>query len=950
MKNQELLELLESGSYRGFSIKEIRYVEDLDCEAVVLNHKSGAVLCYLPVMGQDKCFDLSFKVFPEDNTGVLHIIEHTLLSGSQKYGVKNWGGNGLLHNFYGAFTMRDASLYAVCSQDEYSFQELVKIYTDAVFAPLVDTDPRMMLQEGWHYEYDPDKKEYSYSGIVLSEQSVYYTTPALILSDAQLKTAVPDSSFSVNIGGDPLCIPDLTYEHFLETYHKFFVPKNCLAYVSGSTELSSVLDVLDSYWKDYSPNGRQIDAKGKPAAFSGAPNVLSYPAVSGDKDMFSFQWIVGNDSDTCIGCHILVKLLNEYLKAAFPETDVETAFYQDYYFPMFTVVFKGVNEDDFNLIRDRLKSVIRSFIDNGLQSAKAESAVASVMFQLNQSLPFAPKAFQDCTHMTSSFAHGEDLFSRFNNRSSFRKLQTVDLVSYLLNLADRILVNNEYYTELILKADMSFTSSRRAKLAEKLENSIVGMTESQIATILKETADLHKFQSEPDDPALVAALPRTKKEDLDRSAPDTGFQIYQRQGKEFFFLPSNNDLINVTLHFGLPNLSEEELHLLGVLRLAFGNLNPVSMTLSEYSDTIGRLSGGIKVTPQWYRNGSEEFQVLQIKFSTFADRYVDMMSLVLGLIKSTDYDNAGVINTLLSQFVSSFAQAGIDPISRSKAYHSSGAAAEQHWGGVEFYNFAKNLLENFDDLKNTLIEDLRKLQAKVMDERYLTLGFHCKESFIDEITSVTSFPSAVHDHRTVHTDRIEGNEVFIDNRGRQFNALTAEVKEYSAAMLASATYAANQIRMRIREIGGAYHVKASLTPDRDIVLMSTRDPHLTSSFSTFRSIPEFIRAADENEINDAIIKASASFNAVPDFEKSQITYSAKETTDYDDAVRFYYDGYTKEDRQRQWAELVTLTPEDFRKTADIWEDAIAKASISSLANQNKVDEEQGLFSIITRIN
>ena len=135
-------------------------------------------------------------------------------------------------------------MYPVSSPDEASFQNLVRLYTDAVFAPLACLSDLPMSQEGWHYQYDRETDELSYSGIVYSEMKASYEMPEFILSDAQIRAAFPDTSLAFNIGGDPACIPQLTYKHFLAEYHRIFTPDNCLIYVYGNTDLSSVLDTL----------------------------------------------------------------------------------------------------------------------------------------------------------------------------------------------------------------------------------------------------------------------------------------------------------------------------------------------------------------------------------------------------------------------------------------------------------------------------------------------------------------------------------------------------------------------------------------------------------------------------------------------------------------------------------------------------------------------------------
>ena len=228
----------------GFLVRSVRFLPELEAQLVEMEHvKSGARLVWLDRQEENKTFAIAFRTLPEDDTGVFHILEHSVLCGSDKYPVKEPFVELMkssLQTFLNAFTFPDKTVYPVCSRNDKDFANLVRVYMDAVLHPAIYHKPEIFRQEGWHYELTEDQTEPVYKGVVFNEMKGAYADPDARLCHELDRQLFPDTSYRFESGGHPAHIPELTYEQFLEAHRRFYAPSNsyiyldCLLYTSPS--------------------------------------------------------------------------------------------------------------------------------------------------------------------------------------------------------------------------------------------------------------------------------------------------------------------------------------------------------------------------------------------------------------------------------------------------------------------------------------------------------------------------------------------------------------------------------------------------------------------------------------------------------------------------------------------------------------------------------------------
>lgn len=246
----------------GFAIRAVHELSEIRGKLWEMEHvKSGAKLVWLDRKDENKTFSITFRTLPSDDTGVFHILEHSLLCGSQHYPVKEPFVELMkssMHTFLNAMTFPDKTVYPVSSRNDKDFMNLLRVYMDAVLHPAIYSHPEIFFQEGWHYELDKDGS-IVYKGVVFNEMKGVFASPNAIVQKEISRLLFPDTSYRYVSGGDPIHIPELTYEQFIEHHRRFYRPDNAYIILDGSVDLELVLNVLDTeYLSAYDRENTQL--------------------------------------------------------------------------------------------------------------------------------------------------------------------------------------------------------------------------------------------------------------------------------------------------------------------------------------------------------------------------------------------------------------------------------------------------------------------------------------------------------------------------------------------------------------------------------------------------------------------------------------------------------------------------------------------------------------------
>ena len=238
----------------GFRVLRVRDSAELSGRLVEMVHeKTGARLCWLDNGAENKVFSIAFRTLPWDNTGVFHILEHSVLCGSEKYPVREPFVEllkGSMNTFLNAMTFPDMTMYPVGSRNDQDLLNLAGVYLDAVFRPRLLTDERIFRQEGWHIDLNAEGR-YAYQGVVLNEMKGAMSDVSQVGETEIARQLFPDTGYGFNSGGDPEAIPTLTWEQYTSAYRRHYHPSNAWIYLDGDVPMDRILLLLAAYLDQY---------------------------------------------------------------------------------------------------------------------------------------------------------------------------------------------------------------------------------------------------------------------------------------------------------------------------------------------------------------------------------------------------------------------------------------------------------------------------------------------------------------------------------------------------------------------------------------------------------------------------------------------------------------------------------------------------------------------------
>ena len=240
---------------QGFTVTKEKELPELNAVLYQMTHdKTGLGLVWLKRDEENKTFGIAFQTLPWDDTGVFHILEHSVLCGSDKYPVKEPFVELMkssMNTFLNALTFQDKTMYPIASRNDKDFVNLMRVYLDAVFCPLIYSKPEIFYQEGWHYELD-DNGNASYKGVVFNEMKGAYASADRQVRGNLNRLMFPDSPYGYESGGDPASIPDLTYEAFIDSHRRFYAPSNAYVFLDGDLDIEKTLGIInDEYLCKY---------------------------------------------------------------------------------------------------------------------------------------------------------------------------------------------------------------------------------------------------------------------------------------------------------------------------------------------------------------------------------------------------------------------------------------------------------------------------------------------------------------------------------------------------------------------------------------------------------------------------------------------------------------------------------------------------------------------------
>lgn len=963
-----------------YEILDEHRVEDVQSDGFILRHKkSGARIAILSNNDDNKVFYIGFRTPPEDETGVPHIIEHTTLCGSKKFPVKDPFielAKGSLNTFLNAMTYPDKTVYPVASCNDQDFKNLMDVYLDAVFNPNITKYEEIFKQEGWHYELTGKDDELKINGVVYNEMKGAYSSPDEVLSSQIYRSLFPDNTYSKDSGGNPEYIPKLTYEAYLDFYHKYYHPSNSYIYLYGDMDVVERLEWLDKEYLslyDYKKVNSEIN---KQPAFDEIKNVEAEYSITMDdsqenKTYLSYNRVVGDSLDEMLYQafdvldYALVSSPGAPVKQALIDAGIGDDVYGSYdagiLQPVFSFVAKNANAsqaDEFeNIIENTLKEVVKT----GINKEALLAGINSSEFKFREAdFGQFPKGLLFGLNCLDSWLF-DDMkpFIHLECLGTFAKLRKAVDTDYFEKLIQEYLLDNTHGSSVTVKPKRGLGNEREEALAKELSDYKASLSDEEIDKLIEETEHLKKYQEEPSSDEDLRKLPMLTRADMKKEAmPFSNIEDTLSDVKVVRHDIESNGIDYISFLFDAGDFAQSELGYLGFFTNALGLVSTENYSYTDLANATNIYTGGISTGTASHpdikdrNNFVFKFEVKLKVLEKNLDKALELMEQMLLTSDFTDTKRLGeIVAQIKARLQANLSSSGhLVAAMRSMSSFSRYALYQDELKGIAFYRsicrIEKELFESPESVSDKLAAIAKKLFAR---NRMLISFTGNSEAYgnaklsLEKVIAGFDKMSAVGNQAEVHFNTAK--EAFIDASQIQYVAKTGdficEGYEYTGALrLLRIILSYDYLWINVRVKGGAYGCMNTFLRSGESYFVSYRDPNLSDTLDVYNRIPEYIKSfsPDERDMTKYII---GTFSALD----TPMNPEAKGSR----SMSAYLEGITYEQIQKERNEILNAQPEDIRRLADLVEAVLKKDSICVIGNENMIKESAGLFENVEKL-
>lgn len=963
-----------------YEILDEHRVEDVQSDGFILRHKkSGARIAILSNNDDNKVFYIGFRTPPEDETGVPHIIEHTTLCGSKKFPVKDPFielAKGSLNTFLNAMTYPDKTVYPVASCNDQDFKNLMDVYLDAVFNPNITKYEEIFKQEGWHYELTGKDDELKINGVVYNEMKGAYSSPDEVLSSQIYRSLFPDNTYSKDSGGNPEYIPKLTYEAYLDFYHKYYHPSNSYIYLYGDMDVVERLEWLDKEYLslyDYKKVNSEIN---KQPAFDEIKNVEAQYSITMDdtqenKTYLSYNRVVGDTLDEMLYQafdvldYALVSSPGAPVKQALIDAGIGDDVYGSYdagiLQPVFSFVAKNANASQADEFESIIENTLKEVVKTGINKEALLAGINSSEFKFREAdFGQFPKGLLFGLNCLDSWLF-DDMkpFIHLECLGTFAKLRKAVDTDYFEKLIQEYLLDNTHGSSVTVKPKRGLGNEREQALAKELSDYKASLSDEEIKKLIEDTEHLKKYQEEPSSDEDLRKLPMLTRADMKKNAmPFSNIEDELLDVKVVRHDIESNGIDYISFLFDAGDFAQSELGYLGFFTNALGLVSTEKYSYTDLANATNIYTGGISTGTASHpdikdrNNFVFKFEVKLKVLEKNLDKALELMEQMLLRSDFTDTKRLGeLVAQIKARLQANLSSSGhLVAAMRSMSSFSRYALYQDELKGVAFYRsicrIEKELLESPKSVSDKLAAIAKKLFARnrmLISFTGNNKAYGNAKPSLEKVIAGFNKMSAVGNQAEVHFNTAK--EAFIDASQIQYVAKTGdficEGYEYTGALrLLRVILSYDYLWINVRVKGGAYGCMNTFLRSGESYFVSYRDPNLSDTLDVYDRIPEYIKSfsPDERDMTKYII---GTFSALD----TPMNPEAKGSR----SLSAYLEGITYEQIQKERNEILNAQPEDIRRLADLVEAVLKKDSICVIGNENMIKESAGLFENVEKL-
>ncbi len=978
-----MVEQKDATQTHGFVLERDEEVAELQARVLIYRHaRTGARLLSVVLDDENKCFAVSLRTPPADSTGLPHILEHSVLGGSQKYPLKDPFFElvkGSLKTFLNAFTAPDRTTYPVASTNLKDFYNLVDVYLDAVFFPLLT--PHHLDQEGWHYELDAADAPLKFKGVVFNEMKGAYSSPEGLLGRHGLQALLPDTPYGNDSGGDPEQIPNLTYDAFVRFHRTYYHPSNALFYFYGDDDPEQRLVILAELLEKF--DVQPVDSAIPLQPPLDAPRRYSFPyGVDAGSDfsrraLISVDWLLDENNDPART--MLLRVLGYALvgtqASPLRKALLDSGLGEDAFGGLglglrqmsFGAGMRNIAPADAGAVEALILDTLESVAAEGLEAEMVEAALNSIEFALRENNSGGyPRGLGLMQRAMGMWNYDNDPIAplRYESALAWVKEQLAGDARVLSNLIRNLLIENPHRVTVVLEPDPEHNARLEADEQARLTAARAAMSEADVQAVLENTAALRARQETPDAPELLAALPSLDLEDLERSNRTIPTDLGRLGADDVTLLHHDlhtNGVLYLTLGWDLGRIPQPLLpyaELFGSLLTQMGTRDEDYVKLSR---RIGRKTGGVGASSflSSVKGQSDAATWLMLAGKSSLERAGDLTAIMGDILLTARLDDRErlrqIVRKAKASMEASLVPAGSSYVDiRLRAPFSEVGWISELFDGTEWLHFLRRLL---DEIEN----DFDGLQAKLEQVRELlivrpgtvanvTLDAAGWESVRPHVESLlAALPTSAAPRRRWSAPSFAAHEGLTVPSQVNYVGLGADMGRLGFRYHGSINVISNQLRtdwllQKIRVQGGAYGANMSYGRQTNVVTFTSyRDPNLLATLDVYRQTADYLRRLEltPRELTRAIIGAISSYDPymLPDAKGSA-------------ALRRYLANESEAELQLIREQILGTTLADFKRFGELLHEALPDARtvvLGSAAAIEAANAERGGWLTVQRI-
>jgi len=964
----------ETGNtYNGFKLREKKYVKEVNAECLYFQHeKSGARLVKVLADDANKTFSIAFKTVPESDAGTPHIMEHSVLNGSKNFPVKSPFdvlAKGSLNTFLNAMTGGDVTIYPVASMNDKDYFNLMHVYLDAVFNPLIYDDPRILMQEGWHHELENEDAPVVYKGVVYNEMKGAYSSPTRELDYQIYKYLFPDNGYGFSSGGYPQAIPTLTYEDFLNFHRKYYHPSNSYILLYGDADTNAELEFInEKYLKNYDLSDKKVEfpfQKPFPAPKKIiAPYAVPEESETDHQSYLTISIVTGKNTDRALvmALDILTDVLVNHesgpVRLALQEAGIGRdvrAVLDDVKQNVFQIIVQNANTDELDKFNEIVFNVLRESADKGLDKKMVEGVINRMEFRLREGND-AQKGLTYAMRALNGWFFADDPFLSLEYEQPLAEVKTALETDYLEKIIKTRLLENPHTLMLALEPKPGLEGEINEQTEAELAAYKASLGPEETEKLVQQTEELIAYQKREDTPEDLASIPLLNLSDINPKAE--WFDLEEQKVDQIpllVFKDFTNRVVYSKLYFNASVLPQELIPYAALLTELLGSLNTENYTYGELDNELNIHTGGFSSTIDAYLVNQDDKQLLtKVIISSKAmynkvDKMYELMAEVVNETRYTDTDRLkSVLTRHQSRLEQNVTRNGFGyALRRQVSYYSQDGMFGELTRGMDYYWFITKLTNDFEAMQDEIIKNLTRTAGLLFSRTNLVTSLTCTDEDLASSKEalqvlLSSLPDTETEPAKWDLTPRKKNEALLAASKVQYVIKGYDYKqlgyEYSGKMRVLQQILSREwLQNRIRVIGGAYGGFARFSPNGQVYFGSYRDPNLVETLENFDATPGYLRDfdADETEMTRFIIGTIAGMDR-------PLTSSQKG----DRAVQRFFEKTTREDMQSEREAVLSVSAEDIKGMEKLVTDILKQNAYCVYGNEEKIREAKDLFGAL----